>query len=688
MDAVMKVLGKLKIWQKLALVAGLFLIPVVVMSYLYVGSTNYRIDFDDHIIAGDDYFRGGLAKLLVDVATSKAHTRRVLAGDTGSKQAMDEVRARVDGDFRELFQIDERLKEFLGTTPEALKTAKRDNAHPPLLKSQWDAIKGVTSPKMSDEMHNKLIADLIVLADQIGDESKLILDPDLDTYYVMDALLIREPRLIDLLAQLESQVEELIAKRQATNAERIATAALLAKLQGHLDGIKGDIDITIVNVPKFSGRKEFARNVEKPLQAGMGALAQVIGMVNERLVYSETINLQLQTLNEAIRTAMQGNLALWEVFVDEHVAMTDVRRGSWKDRRFWALASVLFLLSITFLMSFIVMQAITRPIAKAAAVAQQLASGDLPERIDVGKATDETGYLLRSLNQMLQFLDLRQTMLTLQESSKQLSDTVTGLERSTLEQSQAISSQAAALQETQVTAQEIKQTSLLASQKAESVLQYAERAETISRSGEAAVEQSLGALTEIRAQVDEIAQKIGKLSERTTQISDITQTVKDLADQSNMLALNAAIEAVRSGEHGKGFAVVAREIRSLADQSIQATNRVREILEDISGAIRSAVSITESGSQRIEAGLVQMKTSGDKIKDLSNIVRDNSASVRQIAAAVGQQNAGITQIFTAVTDQNKMMDDTVKRLETAKSAASLVKDVSDRVGDLVRRFRV
>src|SRR5205807_7876883 len=114
--------------------------------------------------------------------------------------------------------------------------------------------------------------------------------------------------------------------------------------------------------------------------------------------------------------------------------------------------------------------------------------------------------------------------------------------------------------------------------------------------------------------------KITQLSERTQQIGGITQTVKDLADQSNMLALNAAIEAVRSGEHGKGFAVVAREIRSLADQSIQATNRVREILEDISGAIRSAVQITEAGKQRMESGLVQMKSSGENLRELSSIV--------------------------------------------------------------------
>ena len=60
--------------------------------------------------------------------------------------------------------------------------------------------------------------------------------------------------------------------------------------------------------------------------------------------------------------------------------------------------------------------------------------------------------------------------------------------------------------------------------------------------------------------------------------------MNDLADQSNLLAVNAAIEAARAGEQGKGFAVVAQEIKSLAEQSKQATAQVRAILGDIQKA--------------------------------------------------------------------------------------------------------
>ena len=92
--------------------------------------------------------------------------------------------------------------------------------------------------------------------------------------------------------------------------------------------------------------------------------------------------------------------------------------------------------------------------------------------------------------------------------------------------------------------------------------------------------------------------------------------------------------------------------------------------------------------QKIEGGLLQVKQSGENLRELSNIVKDNSSAVRQIAAAVSQQNAGITQIFSAVTDQTRMMDETMRRLETTTQAASTLKDLSQRVSEVVGRFRV
>jgi len=227
----------------------------------------------------------------------------------------------------------------------------------------------------------------------------------------------------------------------------------------------------------------------------------------------------------------------------------------------------------------------------------------------------------------------------------------------------------------------------MAAQRAEAVLQVAARAAELGGSGEKAIGDSLETLRGLRAQVTEIAQTIQALGARARHIGSITQTVKDLADQSNMLALNAAIEAVRSGEHGKSFAIVAREIRTLADQSIQATRQVRTILDDISGAVSRTVAITEAGAAHMEHGLAAMKTFGENFRELADLVKDDAEAVRQIASAVNQQNAGVTQIFSALTDQIRMMDESVARVASTDVAAAAVREIAAVVLEMAGRYQ-
>ena len=319
------------------------------------------------------------------------------------------------------------------------------------------------------------------------------------------------------------------------------------------------------------------------------------------------------------------------------------------------------------------------------ATARIVEHGDLGQTIEV-LGGDEIGELAASFARLVE--KLREIPVSLHDATELLSNSVGALSVSAGEQNQAILKQAASLQETQVTANEIRQTSAMAAQKADHVLKTVARADEVSREGEASVERSLTGLSEIGDSVASLAEKIEALKERMRQIDGINLTVKDLADQSNMLALNAAIEAVRSGEHGKGFGVVAREIRALADQSIGATQQVRKVLDEIGDSIRTVVSITQAGTQKIESGLEQVRASGANLSQLSEIVRENSSSARQIAAAVSQQNAGIAQIFSAMSDLSRMMTETMASVEATSNAAGELQSVSSSAAEIVRGYRV
>jgi methyl-accepting chemotaxis protein len=283
---------------------------------------------------------------------------------------------------------------------------------------------------------------------------------------------------------------------------------------------------------------------------------------------------------------------------------------------------------------------------------------------------------------------LRASTASLQQGTQVLGETMGELTRAATQQERNMARQAAALQETQVTAQEIKQTSQMAAERSQAVLGVASRAREVGQAGEATVTASLQGFEQLHEQVGRMAGSIAALQERTQQIGGITQTVKDLADQSNMLALNAAIEAVRSGEHGKGFTVVSREIRTLADQSIESTGRVREILEDIRRGIDTTVGLSQEGQRRTEAGLEQVRASGESLRELAAIIQDNAGAAQQIAAAVGQQNAGIAQIFTAVTDQAQMMEESMQALRATNRAAEQLREVAGRMEAVARAYRV
>ncbi|WPB74131.1 methyl-accepting chemotaxis protein [Archangium violaceum] len=304
----------------------------------------------------------------------------------------------------------------------------------------------------------------------------------------------------------------------------------------------------------------------------------------------------------------------------------------------------------------------------------------LPEWV----STDEVGDLSATTARV--FAQLKSFANSLQSSAQALRDSAEQLGQSAGRQTEVLTQQASALQETQVTAQEIKHTSVLASQKAEAILKQTERADQISAVGDTALKEGLSGMQEIGSQVREMATSIRALDERARQIAHITTLVKGLADRSNMLALNAAIEAVRSGEAGKGFGVVAREIRTLADQSIKATRDITDILQDISNAILSTMTMMDQGSDRVEVSLRQIRDFSTQVQQLSGIVRENASSVRQITVAVGQQDVGIAQIFEAVNDLSKGMDQTMNQLRASDDVLARVRSVAEQVSSIVAGY--
>jgi methyl-accepting chemotaxis protein len=245
---------------------------------------------------------------------------------------------------------------------------------------------------------------------------------------------------------------------------------------------------------------------------------------------------------------------------------------------------------------------------------------------------------------------------------------------------------ATAVAETTSTVEEVKKTAELSSDKAQYVSETAQKAAQVSQSGRAAVEQSIEGVNRVREQMEALAQSIVRLSEQGQAIAEIIATVNDLAEQSNLLAVNAAIEAARAGEQGKGFGVVAQEIKSLAEQSKQATGQVRTILGDIQKATAAAVLSAEQGAKAVEAGVKQSLEAGEAIKVLAQSISEAAQAATQIAASSRQQQVGMDQVVVAMENIRQASAQNVTGTKQAETAAHNLSDLGQKLRGVVVRY--
>ena len=242
---------------------------------------------------------------------------------------------------------------------------------------------------------------------------------------------------------------------------------------------------------------------------------------------------------------------------------------------------------------------------------------------------------------------------------------------------------ATAVNETTTTVEEVKQTSQVASQKAKYVSDTAQRSAQVSKEGKASVDETIEGMSHVKEQTDSIAQSIVRLSEQSQAIGEIIATVNELAEQSNMLAVNAAIEAAKAGEQGKGFAVVAQEVKSLAEQSKQATVQVRAILSDIQKAMHTTVMATEQGSKAVESAVKQSSSTGEAIRGLSDSISEAAQAATQIAASSQQQLVGMDQVAMAMENIKQASTQNVAATKQAEQAARSLNELGHRLRSLI-----
>lgn len=298
---------------------------------------------------------------------------------------------------------------------------------------------------------------------------------------------------------------------------------------------------------------------------------------------------------------------------------------------------------------------LVRPVATIRAHLKTIADGDLTrEPEDLGRNC--VGQLVPLVKEMQH--SLLDAVQAIRDNASVLHREAGDIGAGNADLADRTSTQAAALEQTAASMEEITATVSHNAENAREARELAARTAATTQEGAELVRSVMTAM--------------GSIAEGSEKIRQFTATINGIAFQTNILALNAAVEAARAGEQGRGFAVVAAEVRSLAQRSAAASKEIEALIADTVA--------------RVSDGRRAANSAGTTMEEVLHGVGGVNELIGQIAMASEEQSKGIAQVTLAVAELDRVTQQNAALVQQVSATANSLSGQTVALGDVITRF--
>ncbi|MBB3114665.1 methyl-accepting chemotaxis protein [Paenibacillus phyllosphaerae] len=647
--------------KKFILIGLLMLIPISILSVDLFQTLQSSIALSQKEREGVTYL-GSVKNLMMELQKSRS------TSDNGNKLAttqVDAIKSEMKQRIALVDAMDAKYGEEFGTT--SLWSS---------FKSGWALLETQYADLSVDESvawHVKLVQQLLELQSEISDGSNMTMDPELESFSLVNMVINRLPLLMESEALARGTGRSILAGDVMTNEmilDLIKQADEIDTLVKHIDSdwsnaMNGSADISAIE-----GRVQ--ANITTAQNFSQIIMSEVVSGKNS---YGSSAYFADGTKSIDAASALYDEaMKLLTVLIDERIDEMELER----DIMILIVGVILVLVAAFFVAFYLnVRQAVQRLEQDSS----RMAAGDLTVRVEL-KTKDELARVGHAFNRMAEAF--AEVLRTNQLTSEKISASSQQME-STAHESVSAATQIAEVmkqiaQEAEHQSSSMEQNATAMSEMAEGIGRIAETSSVVNDSASSAAQeakrgrdtvlQAANQMQVIRQNAGETAEAVLDLRKQSEQISSIVALITGIAKQTNLLALNANIEAARAGVHGKGFAVVASEVGKLADQSRQMAENINRVVEGMQQSAASAASKMELGVAESTQGLAMMETVSGMFATILSEVERVASQVEEISAATEQMSAGTEQVAASVHESLSYANKAVSKAQEAAVSAN------------------